>query len=47
MDHPFGGCPDFLRASIVPNVMLEAGLVLLSILCFAILDRYVAGCERM
>jgi hypothetical protein len=29
------------------DVMLELGLVLLSIACFVILDLYVAGCEKI
>ena len=29
------------------GVMLELGLVLLAIVCFVILDVYVAGCKRV
>jgi hypothetical protein len=27
--------------------MLEIGIVLLSIVCFVVLDRYVIGCEKI
>jgi hypothetical protein len=28
-------------------LVLEAGLTVLSVLCFWLLDRYVIGCERL
>jgi len=29
------------------NDMLELGIVILSIVCFVMLDRYVTGCEKI
>jgi hypothetical protein len=29
------------------NDMLELGIVILSIVCFVVLDRYVIGCEEI
>jgi hypothetical protein len=29
------------------EMLLEIGIVLLSIVCFALLDLYVIGCERV
>ncbi|HEY1429316.1 MAG TPA: hypothetical protein VGF18_07065 [Candidatus Tumulicola sp.] len=35
------------RTGLHSNAMLEIILVALSVACFAILDRYIAACERI
>jgi hypothetical protein len=46
MDDPFGGWRGQHEGPIM-NKMLEIALVLLTAICFTVLDRYVAGCERV
>jgi hypothetical protein len=35
------------RSGILKRVAIEIGVVLLTIVCFAILDLYVIGCEKV
>jgi hypothetical protein len=46
MDDPFGGWYGPTQGQIMSQ-MLEAALILLSVVCFFVLDRYIAGCERV
>jgi hypothetical protein len=47
-DHPFGGLRmlDLLRM-LEDEMLLELGIIVLSIVCFVVLDLYVLGCEKV
>ena len=47
LDNPIGGFRSNERSGIVVDRMLEIAVVLLSIVCFVVLDLYVFGCERI
>jgi hypothetical protein len=47
-DHPFGGWRRrFARPYALKVMLLEIGIVVLSIACFVVLELYVLGCERV
>jgi hypothetical protein len=46
MDDPFGGYRPRRQRPIISQ-MLEIALILLTAVCFTVLDRYIAGCERV
>jgi hypothetical protein len=46
-DHPIGGWFLSFHSVMLGAMLLEIGIVLLSILCFVLLDLYVVGCERV
>ena len=46
-DHPFGGYSGQERSAILKCVAVEIGVVVLTIVCFVLLDLYVAGCEKV
>ena len=46
MDDPFGGYRRHQQRPIISQ-MLEIALVVLTAICFLVLDRYIAGCERV
>jgi hypothetical protein len=46
MDDPFGGYRPHTQRPIMSQ-MLEIALILLTAACFTVLDRYIAGCERV
>jgi hypothetical protein len=47
-DHPFGGLRmlDLLRM-LEDEMLLELGIIVLSIVCFVVLDLYVLCCEKV
>jgi hypothetical protein len=46
-DHPFSGWRNRSGWATIEPMLLETGLILLSIAVFAILNYYVRGCERL
>jgi hypothetical protein len=46
-DDPIGGYRCGRRSSMLGSVAIEVGVVLLTIVCFVVLELYVAGCERV
>ena len=47
LDHPIGGWCPAQRLDMLESMWLEIGIVVLSIVCFALLDLYVLGCEKV
>ena len=46
-DDPIGGYRLGRRCSMLECVVVEIGVVLLTIVCFVLLDLYVLGCEKV
>ena len=46
-DHPIGGWHARKRSGMLKRVVLEIGVVALTIVCFVVLDLYVLGCEKV
>jgi len=46
-DHPNGGYPRRAACGTLIRVAVEIGVIALTIVCFVILDLYVAGCDRV
>jgi hypothetical protein len=47
LDHPIGGWHARRRSAILKYVAVEIAVILLTIFCFAVLDLYVLGCEKV
>jgi hypothetical protein len=46
-DHPIGGWSGSGSSVTLKRMLLEAGIVILSAVCFVLLDLYVFGCGRV
>jgi hypothetical protein len=47
LDHPNGGYHRRAGCGTLETVAVEIGVIALTIVCFVILDLYVAGCDRV
>ncbi len=47
LDHPIGGWCERQRSAILGYMLLEIGVIALTIVCFVLLDLYVVGSERI